>query len=206
MRTILLLGAVMTAFALVGVASAAKPAKVTISLARPAVVYGGSVKLSGTVSNHESGELTTVLGRLSGATAFSQVGTVTTTAKGAWSYVASPLIETSYRARWDAVTSRIVTVKVRPKITLALESRTATRGTFSVEVEGNRPFTGKRVLVQRLTTSGPTTVKSVKLGSSSSATFTIRLPRHKARVRVVMSTSQAAPGYIAGYSNVWKSS
>jgi hypothetical protein len=102
--------------------------------------------------------------------------------------------------------SQIVTVKVRPRIVLTLVSRTARRGTFSVEVDGNRPFTGKRVLIQRLTADGPATVKRAVLDSSSTATFTIRLPRHHARVRVVMPTSQAAPGYIAGYSNVWKSS
>ena len=206
MRRMLLLAAALTAFALVGIASAAKPQTVTISLARPAVVYGGSVKLSGAVSNHQAGEQVTVLGRQYGTTTFTQVNVVTTTAKGAWSYMASPQIETSYQARWDAVTSRIVDVKVRPLIRLSLVSRTATRGTFSVAVSGNRPFTGKRVLIQRLTTSGPATVKSVKLNAASSATFTIRLPRHHARVRVVMSSSQAAPGYIAGYSNVWKSS
>jgi hypothetical protein len=206
MRRMLLLAAALTAFALVGIASAAKPQTVTISLARPAVVYGGSVKLSGAVSNHQAGEQVTVLGRQYGTTTFTQVNVVTTTAKGAWSYMASPQIETSYQARWDAVTSRIVDVKVRPLIRLSLVSRTATRGTFSVAVSGNRPFTGKRVLIQRLTTSGPATVKSVKLNAASSATFTIRLPRHRARVRVVMSSSQAAPGYIAGYSNVWKSS
>jgi len=206
MRRVLLLGAVLTAFVLVGVASAAKPAVVKIALARPAVVYGSSVQLSGSVSNHQAGEFVMVLGRPYGTTTLSQVDMVTTTAKGAWSYMASPQIQTSYQARWDAVTSGIVTVKVRPKITLALESRTATRGTFSVQVEGNRRFTGKRVLIQRVTASGPTTVKSVKLAANSSATFTIRLPSHGARVRVVMSTSQAAPGYIAGYSNVWRSS
>jgi len=206
MRRMLLLAAALTAFALVGIASAAKPQTVTISLARPTVVYGGSVKLSGAVSNHQAGEQVTVLGRQYGTTTFTQVNVVTTTAKGAWSYMASPQIETSYQARWDAVTSRIVDVKVRPLIRLSLVSRTATRGTFSVAVSGNRPFTGKRVLIQRLTTSGPATVKSVKLNAASSATFTIRLPRHHARVRVVMSSSQAAPGYIAGYSNVWKSS
>jgi len=206
MRRVLLLGAVLTAFVLVGVASAAKPAVVKIALARPAVVYGSSVQLSGSVSNHQAGEFVMVLGRPYGTTTLSQVDMVTTTAKGAWSYMASPQIQTSYQARWDAVTSGIVTVKVRPKITLALESRTATRGTFSVQVEGNRRFTGKRVLIQRITASGPTTVKSVKLAANSSATFTIRLPSHGARVRVVISTSQAAPGYIAGYSNVWRSS
>jgi hypothetical protein len=202
----LLLGAALTASVLVGIASAAKPQTVTISLARPAVVYGDSVKLSGTVSDHQAGEQVIVLGRQYDATIFTQVDVVTTTAKGAWSYTASPQGRTSYQARWDAVTSKIVDVKVRPRIRLSLVSRTATRGTFSVEVSGNRPFTGKRVLVERLTTSGPATVKSVKLDASSSATFTLRLPRHRARVRVVMSSAQAAPGYIAGYSNVWKSS
>jgi hypothetical protein len=206
MRRIVLLSAALATFAVVGIASAGKPVAVTISLARPAVVYGGSVKLSGTVANHQAGELVTVLGRPYGTAAFTQVSVVTTTAKGAWSYLASPLIETSYEARWGAVTSRVVDVKVRPRIRLSLQSRTATRGTFSVVVDGNRPFTGKRVLVQRLTTTGPATVKSVKLDAASSATFTIRLPQHNARVRVVMSSSQAAPGYIGGYSNVWKSS
>jgi hypothetical protein len=208
MRSVLLLAVSLTAVVLVGIASAAKPkpATVTISRARPTVVFGGSVKLAGVVSNHQAGESVTVLGRQNGTTAFTQVTVVTTAAKGAWSYMASPQIQTSYQARFDAVTSRIVDVKVRPRISLSLVSRTATRGTFSVDVSGNRPFTGKRVLVERLTTSGSATVKSVKLDAASSATFTIRLPRHHARVRVVMPTSQAAPGYIAGYSNVWKSS
>jgi hypothetical protein len=202
----LLLSAALTAFVLDGIASAAKPQTVTISLARPAVVYGDSVTLSGTVSNHQAGEAVTVLGREYGTTTFTQVDVATTTTKGAWSYLASPQIQTSYQARWSTATSRTVDVKVRPRIRLSLVSRTASRGTFSVAVSGNRPFTGKRVLIERLTASGPAIVKSVKLDAASSATFTIRLPRHRARVRVVMSTSQAAPGYIAGYSNVWKSS
>ena len=181
-------------------------AVVKIALAHPAVVYGSSVKLSGTVSNHQAGEFVFVMGLAYGMPAFTQVDMATTSTKGAWAYTASPAIQTSYQARWNAVTSAVVTVKVRPKITLALKSRTATRGMFSVQVEGSRPLTGKRVLIQRLTASGPTTVKSVKLAADSSSTFTIKLPRHRARVRVVMSTSQAAPGYIAGYSNVWRSS
>ena len=206
MRRMLLLAAALSAFALVGIASAAQPQRVTISVARPAVVYGSSVKLAGTVSNHQAGQQVTVLGRQYAETAFTQVAVVTTTAKGAWSYAASPQIKTTYEARWGAVTSRTVDVKVRPRIRLSLITRSALRGSFSVTVEGNRPFANKRVLIQRLTTSGPASVKSVKLNAASTANFTIRLPRHRARVRVVMSSAQAAPGYVAGYSNVWKSS
>ena len=206
MRRILLLAAALSAFAVVGIAAAAKPPGVTIAAARPAVVFGSSVKLSGTVSNQQSGEHVFVLGRPYGGLTFTQVAAVDTTTNGKWSYMASPQIETSYEASWNAVSSRPITVKVRPRITLALSSRTARRGTFTVQVSGNRSFAGKYVLVQRLTLSGPVTVKHVTLAAGSSATFTIRLPRHHARVRIVMPSSQAAPGYIVGYSNVWKSS
>ncbi|TML59412.1 MAG: hypothetical protein E6G18_08390, partial [Actinobacteria bacterium] len=47
--------------------SAARPA-VTISLSRPSVVYGGSVSLSGKVSNNKAGETVDVLAEPSGAT------------------------------------------------------------------------------------------------------------------------------------------
>jgi len=205
MRRMLLLAAALAAVAVVGIAAAAKPASVSISAARPAVVYGSSVKLSGTVSNHQAGEHVLVLSAPYGTT-FTEVAATDTTAKGAWTYMASPQIETSYKAAWNAAMSRAVTVKVRPRSRRALSSRTARRGTFTVEVNGNRPFSGKYVLVQRLTPSGARTVKHLTLDVSSSSMFTIRLPRHRARVRVVMPSSQAAPGYIAGYSNVWKSS
>lgn len=206
MRKMILLAVTVSACMLIGLAAAAKPKSVTISLSKPSVVYGGSVTLSGAVSNHQAGELVIVTGRESGTTTFTQVNVATTAAKGAWSYAATPQIQTSYKAQWGTAFSKAVTVKVRPRIRLTLDSRTARRGTFSVEVDGNRPFTGKRVLIQRLTADGPTTVKRATLGASSTATFTLRLPRHRARVRVVMSASQAAPGYIAGYSNVWRSS
>lgn len=206
MRRILLLAAALTAFTVVGLAAAGKPASVSISAARPAVVYGSSVKLSGTISSQQAGEHVLVLGRPYGLTTFTQVGTTDTTAKGAWSLMVSPQIQTSYEASWNATFSRPITIKVRPRIRLAISSRTATRGTFTVEVSGSRSFSGKYVLVQRLTPTGAVTVKHVVLGASSSATFTLRLPRHRARVRVVMPSSQAAPGYIAGVSNVWKSS
>jgi hypothetical protein len=146
------------------------------------------------------------MGREFGTATYTQVNVATTAARGSWTYAATPQIQTSYKAQWGTVLSKAVTVKVRPRITLTLVSRTARRGTFSVEVDGNRSFTGKRVLIQRLTADGPTAVKRVTLNSSSTATFTIRIPRHHARVRAVMSAAQAAPGYIAGYSNVWKSS
>jgi hypothetical protein len=205
MRKLLLSAVAIAVLCVAGVAGAAKPG-VTISLSKPAVVYGNTVKLSGKVGNHKVGEQVVVLGKAYGQTAFTQVQNVVTTTGGAWTYQASPQIQTAYEAQWGTATSSTVTAKVRTKITLTLASRTARKGTFDVQVEGARSFEGKRVLVQRLTSSGPSTVKRVVLDSSSSATFTLRLAKTRSRVRVVMPVSQAAPGYLAGYSNVWKSS
>jgi hypothetical protein len=189
-----------------GIAGAAQPAQVTMSLSKPVVVYGSTVKLYGKVASHQAGEHVLVLGKVYGQPAFTLAQAVDTTTSGKWSYVAAPGIQTSYEAQWGTATSSTVTVKVRPKIVLVLVSRTARKGTFGVQVEGARSFEGKRVLVQRLTASGAHTAKRVVLDSSSAATFTIRLPRHHARVRVVMPVAQAAPGYLAGTSNVWRSS
>jgi hypothetical protein len=125
---------------------------------------------------------------------------VTTTAGGHWSDVVTPTIETSYQATWKTATSGTVTVKVRPMITLTLV-KLAT-GTFSTKVTAARSFAGKFVNVQRLTPSGALTLKKMTLDSNSSATFHVRLHSGRNRLRVVMPTSQPAPGYISGMSKV----
>jgi hypothetical protein len=79
-----------------------------------------------------------------------------------------------------------------------------------VTVTAARSFSGKFVLVQRLTLNGPLTLKKVVLsttstvanGTETSATFRVRLAGAAARLRAVMPTSQTSPGYIAGSSNV----
>jgi len=134
------------------------------------------------------------------ATRFSALGSVTTTAGGHWTDVVKPTIETSYQATWKSATSTIVTVKVRPLITLTLVKLSS--GTFSTKVTAARSFAGKFVLVQRLTTTGVATVKKVTLDATSSSTFRVRLHHGRNRLRVVMPTSQTGPGYITGMSKV----
>jgi hypothetical protein len=95
-----------------------------------------------------------------------------------------------------------VTVKVRPLITLTLMSLST--GRFSTKVTAARSFAGKFVLVQRLSSTGVATLKKVTLDAASSATFRVRLHHGRSRLRVVMPTSQTAPGYITGMSNVVK--
>jgi hypothetical protein len=198
-KTMVFLLALLATATATAVSSAARPSAVTIALSRPAVVYGGSVTLSGAVSNHKAGEHVMVMAEASGASSFSALPTVSTGNGGKWSYSAKPTIETQYQAKWKGVTSRIVTEKVRPLITLKFDSLTRT---FSAKAKAARAFTGKFVLVQRLTTSGPHTLKKVVLDASSSATFHVRLHQGRNRLRIVMPTSQTAPGYIQGASKV----
>ncbi|HEY2939908.1 MAG TPA: hypothetical protein VGJ27_08850 [Gaiellaceae bacterium] len=184
----------------VAVSAAAPPNSVTIALSRPSVVYGGTVKLSGAVSNHQAGESVTLLADPFGQTGFIAFDTLNTVSGGKWSETVKPTIQTSYEAKYKQFTSQPVTVKVRPLISLELVNL-ASR-TFSTTVTGARSFQGKFVLVQRLTSDGTLTLKKLKLNASSSATFRVRLHSGRNRLRIVMPTSQTSPGYIAGYSKV----
>jgi len=199
MRKTVLLLALLGALVSAAVSAAVPAPSVTIRASRPVVVYGQGVTLSGAISSHEASQTVTLLSEPSGKTVFANLATATTTAHGIWSSVDKPTIQTDYQASWNGTTSSTVTVKVRPLI--VLKSNT-TKGSFSVTVTGNRPFTGKYVLVERLTSSGAVILKHVTLDASSSATFSVRLHHGRLRLRAVMPTSQAVPGYIAGMSNV----
>jgi hypothetical protein len=211
MKKALLLILVVGAAALtIGVATAAKPKPkpaLTIALSQPVVTFGGSVTVSGSVDSHQPGQKVDVLGKQYGQATFAPLATVDTATDGAWTYTASPTIQTTYEAKWLTTTSRPVAVKVQPQLTLTQVSLSSSRtlsvkGTFSVKATANRPFAGKFVLVQRLAPSGTTQLKKVVLGNDSSATFTIRVQTHNSRLRAVMPASQTQPGYIAAQSAV----
>lgn len=200
MRKTLLVFSLVAATIAAAPGATAPPADVTISASRPIVVTGQTVTLSGTISSKQSGQPVIVKGQAVGKTVFSDLATVTTGDKGAWSYVATPTIETTYQATWMTSASQTLTIKVRPKVALALVSAATRR--FSVTVTGDHSFQGKFVLVQRLTPNGVISFKRVTLDANSSATFSVRLHARVWRLRAVIPTSQAAPGYITGMSNV----
>lgn len=199
-RTLVCIAALATAVLVVVAAGTAAAPPVTISTSQPVVVYGGMVTLSGKVPDHTAGQTVTVLAEPTGSSSFSTLGSVTTTAGGNWTDAVKPTIETSYEANWMSQASQAVTVKVRPMIALSVVN--LANGTFSTKVTAARSFQGKFVLVQRLSSTGSTTMKKVTLDASASATFTVRLHHRRSRLRVVMPTSQTEPGYITGMSNV----
>jgi len=199
-KTLVVVVTVGVAALLASVAAAASPQTVTISASRPSVVFGKSVTLSGKVSNSKAGENVSVLAEPFGTTAFAALTPVQTVSGGHWSELVKPTIETSYQAKWKSATSSTVSVKVRPLITLTLVNKAT--GSFSTKVMAARSFAGKFVLVQRLTSTGVSTLKRVTLDANSAASFRVRLHAGRSRLRLVMPTSQTAPGYITGTSIV----
>ena len=200
-KTLMLLLAGLAALLVATSVATADPNKsVTISASKPIVVYGHSVTLSGKITPPASNQKVDILAQPFGLSTMSAFSSTETTNGGQWSTDVKPTIETMYQARWNTETSSTVTVKVRPALTLV--SKSGRIGTFSVTALAARPFAGKFVNVQRVTSFGTATLKKVTLDANSKATFKVRLTHKRIRLRVVMPTSQAAPGYITGLSNV----
>ncbi len=104
-RTIMVLAALSATLLAASAGTAASPQAVTISASRPSVVFGNSATLSGKVSDHKVGEKVEVLAEPSGASSFSTLTTVDTTAGGQWTDLVKPTIETSYQAKWKSANS-----------------------------------------------------------------------------------------------------
>ena len=172
---------------------------VTLAARASRVVFGRAVMLSGIVPTRRAAEQVTVYAHPFGAGSPVAVATVPTDAVGVWRYLARPAIRTSYVASWGGVTSRGIEIGVRPRIVF----RRIGRARFRTRVLGARSFAGRRVKLQRQMRAGRwVTVKRVRLGRRSGATFRVQLRRRSARLRLVMSVNQAGPGYLAGFSRV----
>jgi plastocyanin len=128
----------------VRVAAAAAVGDISIAAKPGIVTYGRATTLSGVVSSHQAGEKVTVFGRTCGQT-FTRITDVTTTTGGAWTFTVKPLNHTAYRAQWKSFTSADVTVRVRPRLTLA---RLAPHR-FRARVFAAQSFAGKAVAFQR---------------------------------------------------------
>lgn len=191
--------------ALTTAAGAAAP---TLTLASSATVvsYGKPVTLSGQLTGGKPNQTVAVDGTLCGTTRAAKVTSAKTTATGAYSAAVTPTGGTSYQATYKNVTSPAVAVAVRPLLAL-----TKSGTTWTAKVTAGQALTGKAVLFQRYVkkTKRWKQVKRVLLGAStpgparptvvSSVTFTARLARGT-RVRLAISTAQAAPCYVAATS------
>ena len=149
MRSILLTIALGLALAPTVTAATAQTQAVTIAAAKRVVVYGAGVRISGVVSNQQADAVVTVSIRRFGESAFVPVSNSTIDANGAWSFVFEPTVRSELQAQSGQGASRVVTVRVKPRLTL-----TRRRGVLFAQAVGARTFRGRHVWLQRRTRQG----------------------------------------------------
>ena len=169
---------------------------VSLILAARQVVFGGRVRLTGSVPTHQAGEQVIVFSEAYGTGSFRSVTTVLTGTDGSWTYLARPRIATSYQVSWRSGLSATVSVGVHPRVTLARFRI----GRFLVSVSGAHTFAHRVVQLQRRVGTRWVTIKRVRLGLRSRAEFRATLPKGRSTVRAAFSVNQAGPGYLGGTS------
>jgi hypothetical protein len=185
-------------------------AQVTLARSRPTVVFGGRLRLSGSVAGVGAGVRVTIDARTFKSRVFRPVATAATGAGGSFSATVKPRIRTSYRARLDDGTlATAVTVAVRPRLRFAAGARHL----FSLTASAARSFVGKAVLIQEWSakrhtwlTLGPAHMRSARRGSTvvTGKRF-ILLVAHGHRLRAFMPLDQRATGYLPAVSNTIRS-
>jgi plastocyanin len=176
---------------------------VTLTTTRSTVLFGDSIRLSGTISSRQAGETVTITVDPAGEPA--RRIEVDTAAGGTWSLRAQPRIRTQYTARWRSSTSDVRTVLVRPRVSLKKVGRTA----FTVIVVAAESFAGNRVHIRRQrsrTNRSLVTVTRVVLrrnprtDTTAQRTFRLRV-RRGFRMRAFLPQGEAGPNYVSSQSN-----
>jgi plastocyanin len=173
-----------------------------------AVVYGAKVTVSGVHSSQSAGETIDILAQPAGASAATKVATVQTTTGGAFTASVTPRKKTAYTAKSKNVSSRTVTVAVKPRLKLAKVARQK----FALRVTASTSFAGKYATLQRYNTSLRkwVVVRRVLLRPNTSgvaptvvtsATFKSTV-KARTRLRVLLPQLQVGPSYLPGLSNV----
>ena len=194
-----------------GTVSVAKALTASLTVTPNTVVYGRKVTLAGTLASHQAGQSLQVMGQQCGASASTQLGTVTTGTGGAFSFSTQPLKQTAYSVKAKNLVSSAVTVKVKPRLRLAKVARHR----YALRVFAADSFAGKRAVFQRYRPALKrwVAVKRVLLKANStgvaptvitSAKFRARIAARQ-RVRVVLGPRQVGSCYLAGRSNTIRS-
>jgi plastocyanin len=178
------------------------PDQVTLATSAPVVKFGGTVTLTGTVSNKKAGETVTLVQLPFGQTTKQVVATLQTTTGGAFTFTVSPQVNTTYQAQWKALESS-VSVQVQPMIKLPFVSRT---GYFHFYVTAGTSFAGRKVFLQRFTLAHQwVNIRALTLGQKSGRLISVRfvrslIPRGRWSIRVFMPASEMGGGYLDSWS------
>jgi plastocyanin len=178
------------------------PAQVTLATSAPVVKFGGTVTLTGTVSNKKAGETVTIVQLPYGQTTKQVVATLQTTTGGAFSFTVSPQLNTTYQAQWKTLESSVI-VQVQPTIKLPFVSKS---GYFHFYVTAGTSFAGRTVYLQRFTLARVwVNIRALTLGSKSGRLISVRfvrsiIPRGRWSIRVFMPASEMGGGYLDSWS------
>lgn len=193
---------------LVAAATAATPT-LTLAASSPAVAYGKTVTMTGTLSTQKANQQITIQALACGTTKTTNAARVKTAANGAYTATVTPTINTAYQATQKATKSNSVSVSVKPVVGI----KRLKRGSFTATLVAGADFKGKVLLLQRYAKVRKrwVQVKKVTLTKSSAGTpkpTIISTASFKAkvakgtRVRLVLTKAHAAPCYAAANSNV----
>jgi plastocyanin len=179
------------------------PPQVSLVASAAVVKFGGSVALSGTVSNKKAGETITIVQLPFGQTTKQVVATLQTTANGAFSFNVTPQVNTLYQAQWPGKSESSVTVQVQPLIKLPFVSKS---GYFHFYVTAGQSFAGKTAYLQRFTLAHQwMNIRALTLGSKSGRLISVRfvksiVPRGRWSIRVFMPATEMGGGYLDSWS------
>jgi hypothetical protein len=183
----------------------------SLSANKKKVVYGGAVVLTGEVPVTRAGDKVTLRAEVlqpNGTKQSTAIAETTTDGAGGFTFTTVPTAQTAYTVVWNAaggpVTSDAITVRVAPRIGLALVRKVGQVVTFSAKATSAIPYLGRHVFVQRRDADGRwVSIKRVLLKSNTVATRTaVRLPQGLSRIMVLMPRSQVGIGYVTGVSRV----
>jgi hypothetical protein len=171
--------------------------QLTIRSSKPVIVYGEPVRIQGTLSGPPPGSSVIVAIRRHGERSFAPVGNPTVRADGGWQFAFEPTIQSELQARSGELLSRVVTVRVKPRLTL-----TRRRGALFAQAIAARSFEGRHVWFQRRSRQGRWRSLQKIVLADRPRRFRVRLPSGVSRVRVSLARRQAGPGYEPAVSRV----
>lgn len=182
------------------VAVAPNSRSVTLNSSRNVGIFGDAMTLSGTVSSKAAGEHVTVTAKPAIGQAFSF--DVVTAANGNWTLQVQPRAKTTYQATWENATSRVVTIGLRPRLTLQKVGRhqylaviLAARSMAGKQLDIARRIGGRYVVFKRVT------ITSIARTSTTAVAYFVAVVRPGTHLRAFLPQSQVGSEYFSGHSN-----
>jgi plastocyanin len=172
------------------------PPSVSIALSQGTVFYGAGIRLTGFISSGAPNQRVEIWGRPFNQASFVKLADVLTVTAGGYDWSTVPQTLSYYFARWGNRTSAMVSVGVRPRMTLIRRAPW-----FVTSAKVGTPLAGRWVYVQRRSSLNQwVNIKKVRLGSSGARRFKLDLRPGRHLLRTFITTNQAGSGLLWSHS------